>query len=387
MQTRPKLLVVIGTRPEAIKLAPLVLAARQQPERFSVQVCLTGQHRQMLAQVVDLFGISADHDLDIMQPGQDLFDVTTRALEGLKGVIRREGPDFVIVQGDTTTAFSGGLAAFYEKTKVVHVEAGLRTGNLSNPWPEEANRKLIGVLANIHLAPTAACRDNLLRENVAKDQVFITGNTVIDALQRMLERLESDAGLRESQRRAIAEAGYALQEGRRLILVTGHRRESFGQGFQDICAGLGELARRYPAVDIVYPVHLNPQVQGPVRKLLGAVGNVHLIEPISYLPFIWLMKNATLILTDSGGIQEEAPTLGKPVLVMRETTERPEGIEAGTSRLVGTEPEVIVREAARLLDSAEEYERMSQATNPFGDGHACERCLDIMAASFHRTAP
>ena len=362
-----RILVVFGTRPEAIKLAPVVKALRGAG-MFEVRVCVTAQHRQMLDQVLALFAITPDVDLDVMQPGQDLTDLTARVLVGMRGVLRDWRPDLLLVQGDTTTTFAASLAAHYEKIAVGHVEAGLRTGNLYAPWPEEMNRRLTTVLAALHFAPTPWARDNLLREGVAAEVVHVTGNTVIDALLEVVARLASDPALRTGLERQF---GF-LQPRRKLVLVTGHRRESFGPGFERICQALRLLGER-DDVEIVYPVHLNPNVQEPVRRVLGACPRIHLIEPLEYLPFVYLMSRAWLIVTDSGGIQEEAPSLGKPVLVMRETTERPEAVAAGTAKLVGTDREQIVREAARLLEDATAYRAMAQAHNPYGDGKAAER--------------
>lgn len=359
--------VVFGTRPEAIKLAPVVKALRQTGT-FEVRVCVTAQHRQMLDQVLALFAIAPDVDLDLMQPGQDLTDLTARVLVGMRGVLQDWRPDLLLVQGDTTTTLAASLAAHYEKIAVGHVEAGLRTGNLYAPWPEEMNRRLTTVLAALHFPPTPWARDNLLREGVAAEVVQVTGNTVIDALLEVVARLASDGALRTGLERQF---GF-LNPVRRLVLVTGHRRESFGPGFEQICQALRALGERED-IEIVYPVHLNPNVQEPVRRILGACANVHLIEPLDYLPFVYLMSRAYLIVTDSGGIQEEAPSLGKPVLVMRDTTERPEAVEAGTAKLVGTDRGRIVAEATRLLEDAAAYRAMAQAHNPYGDGKAAER--------------
>ena len=367
MTSMSRILVVFGARPEAIKLAPVVKALRQAGT-FEVRVCVTAQHRQMLDQVLALFAITPDVDLDVMQPGQDLTDLTARVLVGMRGVLRDWRPDLLLVQGDTTTTFAASLAAHYEKIAVGHVEAGLRTGNLYAPWPEEMNRRLTTVLAALHFPPTPWARDNLLREGVAADLVQVTGNTVIDALLEVVARLETDDALRAGLERQFE----FLNPARRLVLVTGHRRESFGPGFERICQALRVLGERGD-VEMVYPVHLNPNVQEPVRRILGACPSIHLIEPLDYLPFVYLMSRAYLIVTDSGGVQEEAPSLGKPVLVMRETTERPEAVEAGTAKLVGTDCGRIVREAARLLDDAAAYRAMAQAHNPYGDGKAAER--------------
>lgn len=366
-----KVLSVFGTRPEAIKMAPVINELKKHPDRFRSAVCVTAQHRQMLDQVLNLFGIRPDYDLDIMKPGQDLFDITCNVLRGLKGVILEAQPDIVLVHGDTTTTMAASLAAFYCGARVGHVEAGLRTHNKQAPFPEEMNRRVTGAVADLHFAPTGAARDNLLREGVAEESIFITGNTVIDALLDVAGLLRRDAAL---QQRFAAEFPF-LDTDRRLILVTGHRRENFGAGFESICHGLADIARAYPCTDVLYPVHLNPNVQEPVQRILGNGdhSNIHLIEPVDYLPFVYLMSRAYLIITDSGGVQEEAPSLGKPVLVMRETTERPEAVDAGTVRLVGTDRKKIAEEAALLLDSPAAYESMSMAHNPYGDGMAAER--------------
>ncbi|HAT3920295.1 MULTISPECIES: non-hydrolyzing UDP-N-acetylglucosamine 2-epimerase [Enterobacteriaceae] len=365
-----KVLTVFGTRPEAIKMAPLVHALAKDPH-FEAKVCVTAQHREMLDQVLHLFSIVPDYDLNIMSPGQGLTEITCRILQGLKPVLESFKPDVVLVHGDTTTTAAASLAAFYQRIPVGHVEAGLRTGDLYSPWPEEANRTLTGHLAMYHFAPTENSRQNLLRENLSDTRIFVTGNTVIDALFWVRDRVMGDEALR-----ADLEQRYPfLNNGKKMILVTGHRRESFGQGFEQICHALAEVAASNPDVQIVYPVHLNPNVSEPVNRILGHIDNVILIEPQDYLPFVWLMNHAWLILTDSGGIQEEAPSLGKPVLVMRETTERPEAIDAGTVRLVGTDSQRIVDEVTRLLRDDEEYQRMSRAHNPYGDGRACERIL------------
>lgn len=364
-----KLLIVFGTRPEAIKMAPIVTRLNRTLG-VDLRVCVTAQHREMLDQVLGLFAITPDVDLGLMQPGQDLTDVMTRVLEGLRQVLREYRPDMLLVQGDTTTTFAASLAAFYQKVPVCHVEAGLRTGNIHAPWPEEMNRRLTSAIASLHFAPTRRAAENLLREGVPADRIEITGNTVIDALFDVMTRMRTDVSLREAMHARFA----FLDPRKRLILVTGHRRESFGEGFESICAALRDLGQRQD-VEIVYPVHLNPCVQEPVRRLLSNNARIHLLEPLEYLPFVYLMDRAYLILTDSGGIQEEAPSLGKPVLVMREVTERPEAVEAGTVRLVGTDRQRILREATLLLDSREQYDRMARAHNPYGDGHAAERIV------------
>jgi UDP-N-acetylglucosamine 2-epimerase (non-hydrolysing) len=368
-----KVLTVFGTRPEAIKMAPLVLHLQATAGVHS-RVCVTAQHRQMLDQVLQLFEIRPDHDLDLMRPGQDLTSITSEILRSLKPVLEQERPDLVLVHGDTTTTFAATLAAFYQRIPVGHVEAGLRTGNLYSPWPEEANRRLTGALARLHFAPTPVSRDNLLRENVPAERIVVTGNTVIDALLRVRAKLEGDAAL---QQRFAAQFPF-LRAGARMLLITGHRRENFGDGFERICRAIATLARRHPDLDLVYPVHLNPNVREPVQRLLSGIANVHLVEPQDYLPFVYLMTRSTVILTDSGGIQEEAPALGKPVLVMRDTTERPEAIEAGTARLVGTDEASIADGVTLLLEDAGEYRRMSIAHNPYGDGRACERIVQSL---------
>ncbi|EKY3120410.1 UDP-N-acetylglucosamine 2-epimerase (non-hydrolyzing) [Cronobacter turicensis] len=368
-----RVLTVFGTRPEAIKMAPLVHALAQDPA-FDTRVCVTAQHREMLDQVLHLFSIVPDYDLNIMKPGQGLTEITCRILEGLQPILTEFRPDVVLVHGDTTTTIATSLAAFYQRIPVGHVEAGLRTGDLYSPWPEEANRTLTGHLAMYHFAPTELSRQNLLRENIPDARIFVTGNTVIDALIAVRDRVMADEPLR-----LRLETQYPFLDGdKKMILVTGHRRESFGKGFEQICRALADIAAQNRDVQIVYPVHLNPNVTEPVNRILGHVENVVLIEPQEYLPFVWLMNHAWLILTDSGGIQEEAPSLGKPVLVMRETTERPEAVEAGTVRLVGTDTQRIVAEVTRLLHDEAAYEAMSHAHNPYGDGQACERILHAL---------
>ncbi len=366
-------LLVFGTRPEAIKMAPVHRALVQDP-RFRVRVCVTAQHREMLDQVLELFGIEPEYDLDLMRPGQDLSTITGSVLEGLKGVLEEAAPDYVLVHGDTTTTMAASLAAYYARVPVGHVEAGLRTGDIYSPWPEEMNRRLTGSIATLHFAPTEAARANLLREGVDDARIAVTGNTVIDALLTMVERA------REGGEGEFSERFEGIDLDRRLVLVTGHRRENFGGGFERICEALAELSRT-PDVEIVYPVHLNPNVQEPVHRILGSLPNVHLIAPQEYLPFLFLMDRAHLIITDSGGIQEEAPSLGKPVLVMRDTTERPEAVEAGTVRLVGTDTKVIVDAARTLLEDEDEYRSMSFAHNPYGDGAASQRIADALAAA------
>lgn len=365
-----KVLTVFGTRPEAIKMAPLVHALAQD-EAFESKVCVTAQHREMLDQVLQLFDITPDYDLNIMKPGQGLSEITCRILEGLKSVLEAFKPDVVLVHGDTTTTLATSLAAFYQRIPVGHVEAGLRTGDLYSPWPEEANRKLTGHLAMYNFAPTENSRQNLLRELLPDDHIFVTGNTVIDALFWVRDRVLGDTELRAS----LAQRYPFLDASKKLILVTGHRRESFGSGFERICSALAEIARHHPGVQVVYPVHLNPNVSEPVNRILKGIDNIILIDPQDYLPFVYLMTNAYMILTDSGGIQEEAPSLGKPVLVMRDTTERPEAVDAGTVHLVGTDVAKIVDAVTRLLTDKNEYLAMCRAHNPYGDGHACQRIL------------
>ncbi|QLK59446.1 UDP-N-acetylglucosamine 2-epimerase (non-hydrolyzing) [Enterobacteriaceae bacterium Kacie_13] len=368
-----KVLTIFGTRPEAIKMAPLVHALSQDAA-FESRVCVTAQHREMLDQVLRLFEISPDYDLDIMKPGQGLTEITCRILAGLKPVLDDFKPDVVLVHGDTTTTLSASLAAFYHQIPVGHVEAGLRTGDLASPWPEEANRLLTGHLATWHFAPTENARANLLKENIPAKGIYVTGNTVIDALLWVRDRFSVDTSLAQQ-----LAANYPFLDGdKKLILVTGHRRESFGGGFERICSALADIARQHPDVQIVYPVHLNPNVSEPVNRILHGIDNIVLIDPQDYLPFVYLMDKAYLILTDSGGVQEEAPSLGKPVLVMRETTERPEAVEAKTVRLVGTDPARIVEEVNRLLTDENEYNSMSRAHNPYGDGHACHSILEAL---------
>lgn len=376
-----RILLTFGTRPEAIKMAPLVKRF-QSESGIECLVCVTGQHRQMLDQVLDLFAIEPDFDLNVMKRGQDLYDVTTSILTGMRDVISRSKPDMVFVHGDTTTTMASTLAAFYQQVPIAHVEAGLRTGNLLAPWPEEANRKVTGSLANLHFAPTVRARENLLAENVPDDEIFVTGNTVIDALLEVRGVLSSDSVHKANALRALPK----VEEGRRLILVTGHRRESFGGGFERICSALAQIASERGDVEIVYPVHLNPSVREPASRLLTGISNIKLIEPLDYLPFVSLMDQAYLIITDSGGIQEEAPSLGKPVLVMRETTERQEAVDAGVVLLVGTDTAAIVEGVSRLLDDKELYTRMSHATNPYGDGRACDRIVNATNAYFSDSA-
>lgn len=371
-----KVLLVFGTRPEAIKMAPLVKTFENQPNIDS-KVCVTAQHREMLDQVLDIFDIKPDYDLNIMKPGQDLFDVTSNVLFGLKDVLNDFKPDIVLVHGDTTTTSASSLAAFYNKIKVGHVEAGLRTGDLYSPWPEEANRQITGALANYHFTPTTTSANNLLKENKDPQNIIVTGNTVIDALFFTLDKIEKNEELKFKIVNSI-NSQYELKENKKLILVTGHRRENFGDGFVNICEALKTLATNNPNIDIVYPVHLNPNVQKPVKEILSDTSNVYLIEPLQYESFIYMMNQTYFIITDSGGVQEEAPSLGKPVLVMRNTTERPEAVEAGTVKLVGTNKRTIIKEAQKLLDDVKEYTKMSKAHNPYGDGKACDRIVKFI---------
>jgi UDP-N-acetylglucosamine 2-epimerase (non-hydrolysing) len=369
-----KVLTVFGTRPEAIKMVPLALELEKNDEIESA-VCVTAQHREMLDQVLALFGVLPEYDLNIMKQGQDLFDVTSRVLMGMRDVIRDFKPDVVLVHGDTTTTFAVSVAAFYEKVKIGHVEAGLRTWNLQSPWPEEANRQLTDVLADYYFAPTETSSENLKKEGRPEDKISITGNTVIDALYKVTSQIQDSPKDQKRLNTIISEAGFSIAPTRRIILITGHRRENFGQGFLNMCEAMKTIAQNNPDTDLVYPVHLNPNVRKPVKEILSGIPNVHLIEPLDYEPFVYLMSNSYMILTDSGGIQEEAPGLGKPVLVMRDTTERPEAVEAGTVKLVGTDKDVIIRETEKLLTDPETYKTMSRAHNPYGDGNACERII------------
>lgn len=369
-----KILTVFGTRPEAIKMGPLVQALAEDT-RFEAKVCVTAQHREMLDQVLELFEIKPDYDLNLMKAGQSLNDITSRILLELKPVLQEYKPDIVLVHGDTATTFAASLAAYYEKISVGHVEAGLRTGDIYSPWPEEANRKLTGALTKYHFAPTEISKQNLIKENYATNNIHITGNTVIDALLKVVEKIESNTSLQQELK-----ASYNfLDESKEIVVITGHRRENFGGGFESICAAIAESAKENPNVQYIYPVHLNPNVQEPVNRLLSDLANVFLIEPLEYLPFVNLMRLSTIILTDSGGIQEEAPSLGKPVLVMRDTTERPEAVDAGTVKLVGTNKDMIVKSLSELLKKETEYNKMSKAHNPYGNGKACEKILNVLA--------
>ncbi|MBA6389410.1 UDP-N-acetylglucosamine 2-epimerase (non-hydrolyzing) [Colwellia sp. BRX10-3] len=373
MTIKKRILTVFGTRPEAIKMAPLVHALSSD-DRFDAKVCVTAQHREMLDQVLELFEITPDYDLNLMKPGQDLTDITCGILQGIKPVLTEFKPDYVLVHGDTATTLSTTLAAYYQQIKVGHVEAGLRTGNIYSPWPEEGNRKLTGTIANFHFAPTELSKQNLLKENVDADKIIITGNTVIDALHNVIRKLETNIQLKSS----LEEKFNFLSENKRIVLITGHRRESFGGGFERICEAIEQMAKAFPDVEFVYPMHLNPNVREPVNRLLANLNNVFLIEPLDYLPFVYLMNKAYVLLTDSGGIQEEAPSLGKPVLVMRDTTERPEAVDAGTVKLVGTKVETIVKELSELLVNEEAYKVMSFAHNPYGDGSASIRIINSL---------
>lgn len=369
-----KILLVFGTRPEAIKMAPLVKEFQKHPEKFETKVCVTGQHRQMLDQVLDVFEIRPDYDLNIMAPNQDLYDITSKVLLGLRDVIKDCTPEIVFVHGDTTTSMAAALAAFYQQVKVAHIEAGLRTHNLLSPWPEEMNRQVTDRICDYYFAPTPMSKANLIKENIDESKIYVTGNTVIDALLMAVDIIQTKPGLEAEIQNTIKEKGYQLSN-RKYVLVTGHRRENFGDGFLNICKAIKEIATKHPEIDIVYPVHLNPNVQKPVYELLSGLDNVYLISPLDYLPFIYLMQHSYIILTDSGGVQEEAPSLGKPVLVMRNTTERPEAVDAGTVKLVGTDYNAIVSGVLELLNNRDVYNKMSQAHNPYGDGKSCEKVI------------
>lgn len=380
-----RIMLVFGTRPEAIKMAPLVKEFQKNTKDFQTIVCVTGQHREMLDQVLSIFEIKPDYDLNIMKQGQDLYDVTARVLTGMRDVLKEANPDIVLVHGDTTTSTAAALAAFYQQIPVGHVEAGLRTHNIYSPWPEEMNRQLTGRIATYHFAPTPLSKQNLLMENVAEDRITVTGNTVIDALYMVVDKIKQDKELDAMLERSLRDAGYdvaRLKDGKALVLITGHRRENFGDGFISMCRAIKALTEKYPEVDFVYPMHLNPNVRRPIHEVFGedlsGLKNMFFIEPLEYLSFVYLMEKSTLVLTDSGGIQEEAPGLGKPVLVMRDTTERPEALEAGTVKLVGTDYGRIVSEVSALLDDSAYYDRMSKAVNPYGDGLACKRIVDVL---------
>jgi len=378
-------MLVFGTRPEAIKMAPLVKEFQKYPESFETIVCVTGQHRQMLDQVLQIFDITPDYDLNIMKQGQDLYDVTARVLTGMRDVLKEVQPDVVLVHGDTTTSTAAALAAFYQQIPVGHVEAGLRTHNIYSPWPEEMNRQITGRIATYNFAPTPLSKQNLLREAVAEDSITVTGNTVIDALYWVVDKIKNDAELNSELEGILKTAGYdvnRLANGKKLVLITGHRRENFGDGFINMCTAIKDLTEKYPDVDFVYPMHLNPNVRKPIHEVFGEdlsnLGNMFFIEPLEYLSFVYLMEKSTIVLTDSGGIQEEAPGLGKPVLVMRDTTERPEALDAGTVKLVGTDYNKIVNEVSVLIDDETAYEKMSKAVNPYGDGLACGRIVNSL---------
>lgn len=376
-------MLVFGTRPEAIKMAPLVKEFQKYPERFETIVCVTGQHREMLDQVLHIFEIIPDYDLNIMKQGQDLYDVTARVLMGMRDVLKEAQPNVVLVHGDTTTSTAAALAAFYQQIPVGHVEAGLRTHNIYSPWPEEMNRQITGRIATYHFAPTPLSKQNLLAEGVQEGHIHVTGNTVIDALYMVVDKIKNDKDLDAELENLLKQAGYdanRLVGGRKLVLITGHRRENFGDGFINMCTAIKDLTKKYPSVDFVYPMHLNPNVRKPIHEVFGEdlsnLGNMFFIEPLEYLSFVYLMEKSSIVLTDSGGIQEEAPGLGKPVLVMRDTTERPEALEAGTVKLVGTNYDKIVAEVSALLDNQEYYEKMSEAINPYGDGWSSKRIVD-----------
>lgn len=378
-----KVMLVFGTRPEAIKMAPLVKAFESDTKNFKTQVCVTGQHRQMLDQVLKLFKITPDFDLNIMKQGQDLYDITSRVLLGMRDVLTQAAPDIVFVHGDTTTSTAAALAAFYKQIDVAHIEAGLRTNDIYNPWPEEMNRQITGRIAKYHFSPTPLARENLLRENVDPAKITVTGNTGIDALHFVANEIKQSQELRDSLEKVLLSAGYdtkRLASGKKLILITGHRRENFGDGFIHMCKAIKHLNKKYPDADFVYPMHLNPNVRRPIKEVFGdeKQENMFFIEPLDYLPFVYLMEKSHIVLTDSGGIQEEVPGLGKPVLVMRETTERPEAVTAGTVKLVGTNFDKIVAEVSRLMDDESEYEKMGKAVNPYGDGKACPRILEFL---------
>lgn len=378
-------MLVFGTRPEAIKMAPLVKEFQKQPERVETVVCVTGQHREMLDQVLEIFDIKPDYDLNIMKQGQDLYDVTARVLTGMRDVLKEAQPDVVLVHGDTTTSTASALAAFYQQIPVAHIEAGLRTHNIYSPWPEEMNRLITGRIATYHFSPTPLSRQNLLDEGVKTEQIHVTGNTVIDALYWVVEKIKSNKAMDNELESVLSKAGYdvnRLNNGKKLVLITGHRRENFGDGFINMCTAINDLTEKYPNVDFVYPMHLNPNVRKPIHEVFGEdlsdLGNMFFIEPLEYLSFVYLMEKSTIVLTDSGGIQEEAPGLGKPVLVMRDTTERPEALDAGTVKLVGTDYDKIVSEVSSLIDDETAYEKMSKAVNPYGDGLACRRIVETI---------
>lgn len=384
-----RVMLTFGTRPEAIKMCPLVKELQKHSSEFETIVCVTGQHRQMLDQVLQLFGVIPDYDLNIMKQGQDLYDVTARVLIGMRDVLKETQPDVVLVHGDTTTSTAAALAAFYQQIPVGHVEAGLRTHNIYSPWPEEMNRQITGRIATYNFAPTPLSKQNLLREAIAEESITVTGNTVIDALYWVVDKIKNDASLNAELEGTLKSAGYdvsRLAGGKKLVLITGHRRENFGDGFINMCTAIKDLAVRYPDVDFIYPMHLNPNVRKPIHEVFGEnlsnLGNMFFIEPLEYLCFVYLMEKSTIVLTDSGGIQEEAPGLGKPVLVMRDTTERPEALDAGTVKLVGTDYNKIVKGVSDLLDNQDAYELMSMSVNPYGDGNACNRIVNILQGNY-----
>lgn len=379
------ILLVFGTRPEAIKMCPLVKEFEKHPSEFRTLVCVTGQHREMLDQVLNIFEVKPDYDLNIMKQGQDLYDITSRVLIGMRDILKKVQPDVVLVHGDTTTSTAAALAAFYQQIPVGHVEAGLRTYNIYSPWPEEMNRQITSRIATFNFAPTPLSKANLLKENVREETITVTGNTVIDALHQVVDRIKTNATMQSELSDLLCQAGYdtsRLDAGRRLVLITGHRRENFGDGFISMCTAIRDLAHRFRDVDFVYPMHLNPNVRKPIHQVFGEnltdLGNMFFIEPLEYLSFVFLMEKSTIVLTDSGGIQEEAPGLGKPVLVMRNTTERPEALDAGTVRLVGTDYNMITTSVTELLTNPEAYDRMSHAVNPYGDGKACPRIVNFL---------
>lgn len=384
-----RIFIVFGTRPEAIKMAPLVLEFKKHPDAFQTIVCVTGQHRQMLDQVLKIFDIKPDYDLNIMKPGQDLYDVTSRVLLGMRDVLKDVKPDVVFVHGDTTTSTAAALAAFYQQIPVAHIEAGLRTYNIYSPWPEEINRQMTSRIATYNFAPTPLSRQNLLQEHIKPESITVTGNTVIDALYQVVNRIKGDAELERELKLNLLKAGYNVERlgpNKKLVLITGHRRENFGDGFIHICNAIKDLSHKYTSVDFVYPMHLNPHVREPIHKVFGAdlsnLNNIFFIEPLEYLNFVYLMEKSYVVLTDSGGIQEEAPGLGKPVLVMRNTTERPEALDAGTVKLVGTDYEMIMSQVSQLLDDPIYYNTMRKAVNPYGDGKACERVVQSLTSNF-----
>lgn len=381
-----KIMLVFGTRPEAIKMAPLVKEFEKHCDKFETIVCVTGQHREMLDQVLQIFDIKPDYDLNIMQQKQDLYDVTSRVLLGMRDILKEVRPDVVLVHGDTTTSTASALAAFYQQIPVGHVEAGLRTYNIYSPWPEEMNRQITGRIATYNFSPTPLSRDNLLREGVKEQQITVTGNTVIDALYWVVDKIKNNTQLQNELKETLMSSGYdveRLNDGKKMVLITGHRRENFGEGFINMCTAIKDLTSKYSDVDFIYPMHLNPNVRKPIHEVFGEdlshLGNMFFIEPLEYLSFVYLMEKSTIVLTDSGGIQEEAPGLGKPVLVMRDTTERPEALDAGTVKLVGTDYEKIVDNVSKLLEDEKEYEKMSKAVNPYGDGKACGRIVSFIA--------